>query len=70
MIRSFTVSNVVCEGCAGAITDKLGQLGFSDVKVDLDQDPKVVTLDIENEERLNLLKSSLNELNYPIKQEV
>lgn len=65
MKKNFLVANVRCEGCASTITKALcGR--FSDIKVDLEVDPRVVSVEIKNEEDEAFLKETLRKLGYPL----
>jgi len=69
MKESVAVANVRCSGCAATITKALEAEGFKDVEVDLTCEPRIVTVDIEDEARSALFKSILRRLGYPLTQE-
>jgi len=49
MQKSFRVQNVKCGGCANTIKEALKD-EFGEVDVDLMQEPRVITLEIKDEE--------------------
>lgn len=69
MLRTVEVANVRCGGCAATITKALEAEGFTDVSVDLDCEPRKVTVKIEDEMRDALFKSVLRKLGYPLTDE-
>jgi len=64
MIQTLQVRNVKCGGCAHTLREKLRPL-FGDVKVDLEKEPREITLDIEDNQR-ELLSKTLRSLGYPL----
>jgi copper chaperone len=64
MKQTFEVLNVKCGGCASTLTKSLKD-EFGEVSVDLEVNPRKITLDIENEE-LDALKVKLRSLGYPL----
>ncbi len=64
MIRTFEVQNVKCGGCAGTLMKELSK-DFSQVQVNLDVEPRQITLDIE-ESQLEKLILKLRSLGYPL----
>ncbi len=69
MIQTFEVANIRCGGCASTIRTALDMEGFTSVKVDLISDPRKVTAEIENDERLELFKKVLRDHGYPLAEE-
>jgi copper chaperone CopZ len=67
MKRSFQVKNVKCGGCASTLTKDLAK-EFGIVEVDLEVEPRVITLDIE-EEAIPALRAKLIGLGYPMSDE-
>jgi len=63
MKRTFKVQNVKCGGCANILREKLTDV-FGEIEVNLEVEPREITLKID-EERLNELGSSLKQLGYP-----
>ena len=63
MKQSFTLLNIKCEGCANSLKKSLKN-NFGDVEVDLNVLPRVITLDIENNQIENLQKE-VKRLGYP-----
>ena len=64
MKQTFEVINVKCGGCAGTLKDKLKN-DFGEVEVDLNVEPRKITLDIEDE-NIEALASALKKLGYPL----
>lgn len=64
MKKSFEVLNVKCGGCAGTLKNKLKDK-FGDVEVDLEKMPRVITLDIEDDQ-MDELKEILRSIGYPL----
>ncbi|MEA1918692.1 MAG: cation transporter [Campylobacterota bacterium] len=69
MIQTFEVDNIRCGGCASTIRTALDMEGFTSVKVDLLCEPRKVSADIENDERLELFKTVLRKHGYPLVDE-
>jgi copper chaperone CopZ len=67
MKQTFEVINVKCGGCAGTLTSKL-QEEFGIVEVNLEVEPRQITLDIE-ESQLPALRAKLKSLGYPMSDE-
>ena len=63
MIQTFQVINVKCGGCASTLKEKLSEQ-FGEVEVDLEKEPREITLDIKEEEIVSLGKT-LKKLGYP-----
>ena len=63
MKRTFQVQNVKCGGCANTLREKLVKT-FGEVEVNLEVEPREITLDID-EERIGELGSALKQLGYP-----
>jgi copper chaperone len=64
MKQTFEVLNVKCGGCASTLTKSLKD-EFGEVNVDLEVQPRKITLDIEDE-KLEALKVKLRSLGYPL----
>ncbi len=64
MLQTFEVLNVKCGGCANTLTKSLAK-EFGEVTVDLESEPRKITLDIE-EGKIEKLKLALRELGYPL----
>lgn len=64
MKRKYQVLNVKCQGCANTLKSSLKDK-FGEVEVDLEVNPRVITVDIElnQEKELGL---SLKKLGYPL----
>ena len=63
MIQTFVVINVKCAGCASTLKEKLLEK-FGEVEVNLEKEPREITLDI-NEEEIAALGEALKKLGYP-----
>jgi len=67
MKQTFEVINVKCGGCASTLKSALkGE--FGEVEVNLDIEPRQITLDIE-ESNLPALRAKLKKLGYPMSDE-
>lgn len=64
MKKTFEVENVKCGGCANTLKTKL-QDTFGDVDVDLEVNPRKITLEIEDNQ-LEDLQVQLRSLGYPL----
>ena len=64
MRQTFEVLNVKCGGCANTLTKSLKE-EFGDVEVNLDVNPRQITLDIEDSKKEDL-KLKLRSLGYPL----
>jgi copper chaperone CopZ len=64
MKQTFEVLNVKCGGCASTLTKSLKE-EFGEVEVNLDVNPRQITLDIEDEQK-EALKLKLRSLGYPL----
>ena len=67
MKQTFEVINVKCGGCASTLTTSLKE-EFGEVEVNLDVEPRQITLDIE-ESKLPALRAKLKKLGYPMSDE-
>ena len=64
MKQTLEVLNVKCGGCASTLIKSLKD-EFGEVSVDLEVNPRKITLDIEDE-KLDALKVKLRSLGYPL----
>lgn len=64
MEQTFEVLNVKCEGCANTLKKSLAT-EFGEVKVDLECDPRKITLTVEDD-GIERLKFILRSLGYPL----
>ena len=64
MIQTFKVQNVKCGGCAHTLKEKLEPI-FGEIRVDLEKEPREITLDIGENQR-ELLSKTLKSLGYPL----
>ena len=70
MKKVFEVSNIECEGCANTIKKRLVGLGFDGVEVDLNFNPKRVSIELDSEDKLSLFKDTLNDLDFIVQKEL
>ena len=63
MKQTFKVNNVKCSGCSGTLIKSLKE-NFGEVIVNLEVEPREITLDIEND-KIEDLKLKLRSLGYP-----
>ena len=63
MIQTFQVINIKCGGCASTLKEKLFE-EFGKVEVNLEKEPREITLDIKEEE-IPTLGKALKKLGYP-----
>jgi len=68
MKKSFKILNIKCSGCANSLEQSLKD-SFSNIEIDLEQNPRVVTLEIKNEEHEQLFRKKIRSLGYPINDE-
>lgn len=68
MKKSFKALNIKCGGCAKTVTEALKN-DFGEVEVDLEQDPRVVTLEIKDKEHEQLFRKKMRGLGYPMDDE-
>lgn len=64
MQQTFEVLNVKCGGCANTLIKSLAS-DFGEVNVDLECEPRKITLNIE-ENQIETLKLTLRGLGYPL----
>lgn len=64
MQQTFEVLNVKCGGCANTLIKSLSD-DFGEVKVDLECEPRKITLNVEDDQMENL-KLKLRSLGYPL----
>ncbi|MDQ1299319.1 MAG: copper chaperone [Campylobacterota bacterium] len=64
MLQTFEVLNVKCKGCANTLIKSLAD-DFGEVNVDLECEPRKITLNIE-ENQMEKLKLTLRGLGYPL----
>jgi len=67
MKQTFEVINVKCGGCASTLKTSLAE-EFGEVDVNLEVEPRQITLDID-ESKLPALRTSLEKLGYPMSDE-
>ena len=68
MKKSFKLLHVKCGGCANTIKESLKE-EFGEVDVDLTQEPRVVTLEIVDEDAEILFRKKIKALGYPLHDE-
>lgn len=64
MKQTLEVENVKCGGCANTLITSLKE-EFGNVEVDLDVNPRKITLDLEDNKK-EALKLKLRSLGYPL----
>lgn len=67
MKRDFEVLNVKCGGCANTLKKEL-QDEFGDVEVNLEVEPRIISLNIEDAS-VQSLRNKLIKLGYPMSDE-
>ena len=67
MKQTFEVINVKCGGCASTLKTSLKE-EFGEVEVNLDIEPRQITLDIK-ESDIPALRAKLKKLGYPMSDE-
>ncbi len=67
MKQNFEVLNVKCGGCANTLKSSLKEK-FGEVEVNLEVEPRIITLDVE-EENIPELRVKLKKLGYPMSDE-
>ena len=67
MKQTFEVLNVKCGGCANTVKKSLLE-NFGDVEINLDVEPRKITLDI-SENKIQALREKLISLGYPMSDE-
>ncbi|MCK9472881.1 heavy-metal-associated domain-containing protein [Sulfurimonas sp.] len=68
MKKSFKALNIKCGGCANTIRESLKD-EFGEVDVDLNKEPRVVTLDIKDEKTELNFRKKMRSLGYPMEDE-
>ena len=68
MQKSFKVQNVKCGVCANTIKEALRE-EFGEVVVDLMQEPRIITLEIKDEEAEASFRKKIKSLGYPMEDE-
>ena len=64
MKQTFIVQNVKCGGCANTLKKALKD-DFGEVEVNLEKEPREITLELEDDKKENL-KLKLRSLGYPL----
>jgi len=67
MKQTFKIQNVKCGGCASTLKSKLADQ-FSDVEVNLEVEPREITLDVDDTQ-MEALRTMLRGLGYPMSDE-
>lgn len=68
MKKTFKANNIACQNCANLVKGSLEDI-FGGIEVNLNSDPKEVTVEIENEEQEANFKSEMKELGFEIIEE-
>ena len=69
MVRKFKVLNIKCEGCAGTVKKALKD-EFGEVEVNLEVEPRVISLQTDENFDEASLRSKMKKLGYPFEDEV
>ncbi len=69
MVRKFKVLNIKCEGCAGTVKKALKD-EFGEVEVNLEVEPRVISLQANENFDEASLRSKMKKLGYPFEDEV
>jgi len=64
MKQTFIIQNVKCGGCANTLKKALKD-DFGEVEVDLEKEPREITLELDDTKKENL-KLKLRSLGYPL----
>ena len=67
MKRTFKIENVTCINCVNLIKTSLEDQ-FTDIEINLDANPKELSVTINSDDEKNLLKRELEYLGFPIIQ--
>jgi len=65
MKKTFKAENISCGNCANLIKVSLEDV-FGDIEVNLETNPKEVSLEIKNEEQESEFKKEMSELGFSI----
>ncbi len=68
MQKSFKALNIKCSGCANTVKESL-KSEFGEVDVDLTQEPRVITLEIKDEQAEQSFRKKIKSLGYPLEDE-
>ncbi|PHQ65072.1 MAG: heavy metal transporter [Sulfurimonas sp.] len=68
MEKNFKALNIKCGGCANTVKEALRE-DFGEVKVNLEQSPRVVSVIIKDEEHEQLFRKKMRSLGYPMDDE-
>ena len=69
MTKSFEVANVKCGGCASTVKSELEKKGFKDIDVDLEKEPRVVSVTFSEDANEELFRRTMRHLGYPCTDE-
>ncbi len=65
MKKVFKAKNIACSSCANLIKVSLEDI-FGEIKVNLETNPKEVTLEIKDDKQESLFKKEMSELGFEI----
>ncbi len=65
MNKVFKAKNIACSSCANLIKVSLEDI-FGEIKVNLETNPKEVTLEIKEDKQESLFKKEMSELGFEI----
>jgi copper chaperone CopZ len=70
MIETLELRDLSCGGCAVTIRTALDIAGFTSVKVNILSTPHTVSAEVEDENRLEVMKSVLRDHGYPMLDDI
>ncbi len=65
MKKTFKANNITCSGCANLITNSLED-DFGKININLEADPKEVSLEIKNTEQEDAFKLAMSNIGFDI----
>ncbi len=69
MKRTFTAQNISCHNCANTIKATLED-DFGNVEVNLNTNPKEVSIEIKDEKALEHFKNEMQGIGFPVIEEI
>ncbi|KIM10499.1 MAG: heavy metal transporter [Sulfuricurvum sp. PC08-66] len=69
MTKTFELHNVKCGGCAQTLRSALEKEGFAPQNINLEVEPRQVTLDIDDEAHEKHFREVVRGLGYPVTDE-
>ncbi len=68
MVREFKVLNIKCGGCAGTVKKALKE-EFDEIEVNLEVEPRIITLQTDENFDEEKLRYKMKKLGYPFEDE-